>query len=54
MPEQTDAGEEHSHAVLVGGLDDLGIPNRTAWMNYRGDANFVSGVDAITEWEERV
>ena len=52
MPEQTDAGEEHSHAVLVSGLDDLGVPDRAAGVNDRGDANLVRRVDAIPEREE--
>ena len=52
MPEQTNAGEEHCHAVLVSGLDDFGVPDRAAGVNDRGDANLVSRVDAVTEREE--
>ena len=52
MPEQTNAGEEHCHTMLVSGLDDLAISNGAARVNYRGDADLVSRVDAITEREE--
>ena len=48
------AGEDHGHAMLVGGGDDFGIPHRTARLDQRGHASFRRGVDAIPEREEGV
>src|SRR3954467_3460369 len=53
MLEVPDAGEDHGHAALVGGLDHFLVAHRTAGLDRRGRAG-VSGRDqAIGKGKER-
>jgi hypothetical protein len=54
MEEETLAGEEHRHAVLVCGIDAFLIAHRASRLNHRCHTYLVRGIDAITEWEEGV
>src|SRR5512143_125421 len=54
MPEMPHAGEDHGHAVLVGGFDDLVVAHRAAGLHYRADAALRGGIDAVAKRKVRV
>ena len=54
MPEVALAGEDHRHAVLVGGGDRPRVAHRAARLDHGGDARLRGLVDAVAEREERV
>ena len=54
MPEMANAGEDHGHAKLVGGGDDLVVPNRTTGLDHSGCARRGHSLKAIREGEEGV
>src|SRR5689334_25415904 len=51
VPEVAHAGEDHRHAVLVGGGDDFVVALAAAGLNDGLDAVLRGGVDAVTERE---
>ena len=54
MPEVADAGEDHGHAALVGGGDDLGITNRATRLDCSGGTGFGGGNETVGEGEEGI
>ena len=48
------AGEDHGHAMFVGGGDDFGVVAGAAGLDGGEDAGFRGLVDAVTEWEEGI
>ena len=52
--EQSYAGERHSHAVLVAGLDNVVVADRAARLCDVLNARLVSALDIVSEGEERV
>ena len=54
VPEQTPSREHHRDPVLVGGLNDLLVPDRTSWLDDGGHTGFCRGVDAVAKREEGV
>ena len=54
MPEHAAAGEDHGHAVLVGGVDDLLVPDAASGLDDGCDPGVCRLVDAVPEGEERI
>src|ERR671919_811690 len=54
VPEVPGAGQDHGHAVLIGRLEDLLIPDRPTWVDHGPDAGRGGPVDAVPEREEGV
>ena len=54
MLEVAHAGEEHGHAVFVGGSDGFFVPDGAAGLDDGGDAGSGRGVNAVSEGEEGV
>ena len=52
--EQPHAGEGHDHAVFVGGLDDIVVPDAAARLRHIADAGFSGPLDVVAEGEEGV
>jgi len=52
VPEMAHAGEDHGHAVLIGGIYHLRIPHRSAGMNYGAGPRQKGLVQSVTEGEE--
>ena len=44
----------HDHIVVVGGLDNQVVADRTARLNNAGHARLAGSLDIIPEWEEGV
>src|SRR5471030_3048435 len=49
-----DSREYHGHAALVGRLDDLGVAERSAWLDRRRGARVRSGDEAVGKGKERL
>lgn len=54
MLEVAHAGEEHGHAMFVGGLDGFLVPDGAAGLDDGGDAGSGRGVNRVPEGEESV
>ena len=54
MLEVAHAGEEHGHAVFVGGSDGFFVPDGAAGLDDGGNAGSGRGVNAVPEGEESV
>jgi hypothetical protein len=54
MPEVPLAGEDHGHAALVRGGDDLGVAHAAARLDRGGRARIRRGEQAVGEGEERI
>ena len=54
MTEVARSRENHRYSSLVSCLDHLGIANRTARLNDRGDSRFDSRLQAISEGEKGI
>src|SRR5688572_7132993 len=54
MPEVAHAGEDHAHAVFVGGGDDFFVAFAAARLNDGLDAVLGSDIDAVAEREEGI
>ena len=54
VKEESGAGEEHGHAVLVGCVDRLLVAHRAAWLDHDGNTDLGRSIDAVPEWEEGV
>jgi hypothetical protein len=52
MPKVPATGEDHGHAMLGAGGDDLGVVSRAPGLNHGRDAEAGSDVDAVTEGEK--
>src|SRR5205823_458078 len=48
------AGENHGDAVLVGGGDDLLVPDRPTRLHDRADTRLREHVDVVAEGKERI
>ena len=54
MTEVAHVSKDHGNSMLISGSDNFIITNRTAWLNYAGNAYGSSGVNTVTEWEKGV
>ena len=54
MVEQSDTGERHSHIVLVAGLNNVVVSDRTAGLSNILNAGTLCSLDIVAEREERV
>ena len=52
--EETDAAEDHGHAVFVSGLNDDVVASGAAWFEHIFHAAGSRAVDAVTEGEKGV
>src|SRR6266478_4982333 len=54
MPKMPHPGEDHRHAVRIGGGDDLVVAFRAARLDHRGGARLGAGEETVGEGEEGV
>ena len=52
MMEQTNAGKAHYHTILVAGIDNIVITNRSTWLSDILNARLMGTLDVVTEGEE--
>ena len=54
MPEVAVASEDHRHAFVVRGLDDLGVAHGSTGLDRSGGASLGGGDESVGEWEKGV
>ena len=54
MMEQSGAREDHEHAVLIAGFDNIIVPDASAGLNHVVNTGFSCPLDVVAEGEERV
>ena len=54
MPEVARAGEDHRHAFVVRGLNDLGVTHRPTWLDGSRGTGFGCGDESIGKREKGV
>ncbi|KTQ67653.1 hypothetical protein NS226_23810, partial [Aureimonas ureilytica] len=54
MTEVTHISKDHGNTVFIGSCNHFVVADRAAWLNYTAHAHGCSGINTITEWEERI